>query len=477
MQKIIPVILSGGDGTRLWPISRKNMPKQFIQDIGRLAPESLFQLALKRASSTVFADPIVIASKDHRFIVEKQILECGLQASLLLEPEGKNTAPAAFAASSWILECANLDDDSLVLLLPADHYIPDRELFERAVLEGVAAAATGAVVLFGIKPYSLSASYGYIEVEKKDKVVKKVSQFIEKPELEELRKQLVEDGCLWNSGICLFRADTMIELAQKYQPKMLSLVKKSLVGFENMDVVHQLRTEIWTEIVSESVDYAILEKADQILCIEFRGDWLDLGGWRAMGSFLTADAAGNSVNGQVEIFDSKKSTFWSQDKNQLIVALGLDSLSVVATQDAILIAPSDRVDEIKGIVSCLDGQGYKQAFENRFDYRPWGWFEVIFKGRNYQVKRLHVYPGEELSLQSHKFRAENWVVVEGIATVTLAAQTKEIRVNESVFIKAGEKHSLMNKTESELVVVEVQVGEYLGEDDIVRYSDKYRRTV
>ena len=470
MTKIRPVILCGGVGSRLWPLSRKSLPKQFAPIIG---DQSLFNQAVSRTQRDSFADPIIITSQDHRFLAQKQLRELGIEGSIILEPNGKNTAPAVFAAA---LHASQNHPDALALVMPSDHHIPDSDAFSKMVATGITAAEDGAIVTFGVTPNRPETGYGYIETDMAgENPCRPVTAFHEKPDITKAEAMLTAGNYLWNAGIFLFRADVMLALAKEFQPVMLASVRASLdAAVEDHNFWH-LGADTWDAITPDSIDYAIMEKAEHIACVAFQGRWSDLGDWRAVVNEFDPDVNGNLTVGDSSALDCENSVLWSDAENMHLVGLGLENIIAVATDDAVMIAHADKSQDVRKIVTHLEDKGVSQATQHIKDYRPWGWFESLANMPGYQVKRLHVYPGATLSLQSHEHRSEHWVVVDGTATIQIEDSIKSVATNESVYIHVGQKHRLANDTDAPLTVIEVQTGSYLGEDDIIRYEDVYNR--
>lgn len=463
-----PVILCGGSGERLWPLSRKSYPKQFLSLIGE---GSLFQQAISRVGND--PPPLVITGDDYRFIVSQQLLELGINnAEVIIEPAGKNTGPAILAAASHL---ASNDPNSIMLVMPSDHYIPDVQAFTDMVEEGVSNLQKGQVICFGVTPDRPETGYGYIRIGDEDGAVKPVLDFSEKPVRETAEAFIRDGGYLWNAGIFMMRAGELLDIAAKIQPLMLEVAKKAVVnGTKDLDFL-RLDAAAWRHMPAGSFDYAFMEKVKVIGCLAFDGKWSDLGNWQAVGDLSNADAHGNILNGAAYQIESKDTLLWAEKEGQVLTAIGLNNIMVVSTGDAVLVADRERSQEVKAIVSELRSRGISQAEQRERDHRPWGWFEAVAKGESFQAKILHVYAGGRLSLQSHKHRSEHWVVVKGEATVVCGEQEFKLLPNESVYIHAGAKHQLRNESAEELEVIEVQTGSYLGEDDIVRYEDFYGR--
>jgi mannose-1-phosphate guanylyltransferase/mannose-6-phosphate isomerase len=470
MSEIVPVILCGGVGSRLWPLSRKSLPKQFAPLIGA---QSLFEAAVTRVDSSAFANPLVIASRDHRFLAEKQLRDCGCYGNILLEPEGKNTAPAVFAAAYHVMKHVG---DELLLVMPSDHHIPDQDAFRKMVVSGSAAAEAGFIVTFGVAPDRPVSGYGYIELDQPSAgVAFDVKKFHEKPDLATAQKMLDAGHYVWNAGIFLFRASAMLGLAKNLASDMMAAVQVAIDSAREDNNFWHIDDTAWANIQGQSVDYAILEKTDRIACVKFSGSWSDLGDWKALARQLPHDTAGNFVTGKTTQIDCHNSILWSAAPSTQLVGLGLENIVTVVMDDAVLVADVKRMQDVRNVVDQLETAGISQANQHAKDYRPWGWFESLVNMPGYQVKRLHVYPGSALSLQSHQHRSEHWVVVTGNATVVRDDKVLKLETNESVYIHVGQKHRLANESDGPLTVIEVQTGNYLGEDDIVRYEDVYNR--
>ena len=470
MSEIIPVILCGGVGSRLWPLSRKSLPKQFAPLMGA---QSLFEAAVKRVDRDEFADPLVVTSSDHRFLAKKQLRDCGCSGTILLEPAGKNTAPAVFAAAHHVMKHIS---DALLLVMPSDHHIPDQDAFIKMVQTGRAAAEAGAIVTFGVAPNRPETGFGYMELgETSVGAAFNVKKFHEKPDLATAQMMLDAGHYVWNAGIFLFRASVMLAHAKKLAPDILSVVQAAIDGAREDKNFWHFDDAAWAQINGQSVDYTILEKTEKIACVKFSGGWSDLGDWNAVAGQLPHDGAGNFITGSASQIDCQNTTLWSAADGTQLVGLGLQNIVTVVMDDAVLVADANRMQDVRNVVDHLERAGVSQANQHVKDYRPWGWFESLVNMPGYQVKRLHVYPGAALSLQSHKHRSEHWVVVSGTASVVRDDEKLTLMTNESVYIHVGQKHRLANETDSQLTVIEVQTGEYLGEDDIIRYEDVYMR--
>ena len=477
MSNVYPVILAGGSGTRLWPLSRKSYPKQFSNLIG---DKTLFQSSAIRMTSSgmlKFASVLTITHDDFRFIIGEQLQEVGINPGpIIIEPEAKNTAAAILAAS---LFTHATDQDAVLLAAPADHVIPDTKAFHAAIKNGLSHVRNRKMVTFGIKPTHPETGYGYLELSKNsidDSGAADVLSFVEKPNINDA-KQMLEDGnYFWNSGIFLFRAKDMVEAFKTYAPETLDLVSKAVLGASPDLGFLRLASSPWSELQNISIDYAIMEKAQNLVNVPYISKWSDLGGWDAVWSEGFPDAHGNVTSETAHAIDCANSLLRSESDNQQIVGLGLEDIIAVAMPDAVLVADKKRAQDVKGAVDLLKIKNIEQAEAFPKDHRPWGWFESLVIGDRFQVKRIHVKPSGCLSLQSHQHRSEHWIVVEGTAKVTIDDNVKLISEGQSVFVPLGSIHRMENPGKLPLVIIEVQLGTYLGEDDIIRYSDVYKRT-
>lgn len=469
---ITPILLCGGSGTRLWPLSRQSYPKQFTALMGE---ESLFQASARRFSGPDFAPPLIITAEDFRFIVAEQLDATGLTpAGILIEPEGRNTAPAAIAAA---LFAAGQDPEAMVLLAASDHAMPDPAAFRQAVMQGVPAAAEGQIVTFGIAPSRAETGYGWLEVgETSHPGVNHLARFIEKPDRARAEALLAGGQHLWNSGIFLARAQTLIAAFETHAPDILSPVRQAVgaagrdLSFTRLDPGH------WGGVRAESIDYAVMEKARNISVVRFDGAWSDLGSWEAVWQEMPKDAAGNALSGHATALACENTLLRSESPEQELVGIGLKNLVAVAMRDAVMVADLSDSQNVKQAVSLLRARGAKQATQFPVDHRPWGWFETLVLADRFQVKRIHVHPGGALSLQSHVHRAEHWIVVQGTAKVTVDDRVQLVTENQSVYIPLGATHRMENPGKVPMVLIEVQTGSYLGEDDIIRYEDVYARS-
>ncbi len=471
-QKIHPAILCGGSGTRLWPLSRRSHPKQLLS---LLEPRTLLQTTARRFADTArFAPPVALCSEAYRFIIGEQIRAAGMTpGAILLEPEGRNTAPAAAIASLW---AQRQDPGALVLLSPSDHVIGDLPAFREALnLAAETAAGSGALVTFGVRPDKPETGYGYIEAGADlGGGVLKVTRFVEKPDIATARDYVAGGRHLWNSGLFLFRAADFLAELERLEPAMLDACRAAIdKARTDLDFV-RLDEESFAASPSNSIDYAVMEKTDRAAVIPVSMGWSDVGSWSALRDVAEKDAAGNAIWGDVIAVDTTQSLVRSE--GPLVVTYGLDNVVVVATKDAVLVSSAEAAQDLKTVVTRLESLEREETHSHARVFRPWGWFETMDLGPGFKVKRIAVKPGQRLSLQSHTHRAEHWVVVSGEAEVVCGERTMTLRANESTYIPAGTTHRLANAGSAELQIIEVQSGGYLGEDDIVRFDDIYGRS-
>ena len=475
MTRVIPVLLSGGSGTRLWPVSRKSFPKQFAPLMG---DRSLFQASAERLSGPRYAEPLVLTNADFRFIVTEQLAEVGIApAAILIEPAGRNTAPAILAAA---LHQAEIDPDSLLLVAPSDHVVPDTEAFGRAVDQGLPLARQGRIVTFGIEPTRPETGYGYLELDGDPRDgAAPLRRFVEKPDADTAYAMLDAGRFLWNAGIFLFTARTMIEAFRAHAPEFLEPVKAALAEARQDLGFLRLAPEPWDSLPDLSIDYAVMEKADNLSVVRFAEHWSDLGGWDAVWREAQVDAPawrGVIADERSTAIDCDNVLLRSDDEDMQVVGIGLKDMMVVATGDAVLVAGMDRAQDVRQAVTALKSKGARQAERFLRDHRPWGWFETLVMGERFQVKRIVVHPGASLSLQSHVHRSEHWIVVSGTAKVTVDDKVSLVTENQSIYVPLGAVHRMENPGKVPMVLIEVQTGVYLGEDDIIRYEDAYART-
>lgn len=468
--KITPVILSGGSGTRLWPLSRKQYPKQYLSLISE---KTVFQETILRLNGIEgLTDPIIICNDVHRFLVAEQCQQIGIiNPTILLEPNGRNTAPAVAAAAFQLLKYS---DDTVLLVLSADHAIQDINEFHNAINIANKQAQDGKLVTLGIKPKDANTNFGYIKSSKNDKNgVFKVEEFVEKPDLETAKFYLTQGNYLWNSGMFMFKATALLEELTTYSLDIIKAVRLSVdKAKKDLDFV-RLDKQAFESSPSDSIDYALMEKSNNIVVVPLNANWNDIGSWSALYDMWEKDNNGNVINGKAIALETTN-TFIKTDQN-MVVTIGLDNLIVVDTPDATLIATKDKVKKLNKVVEKLQQQERSEGQIHRKVFRPWGWYDSIDQGQRFQVKRICVNPGASLSLQKHNHRAEHWIVVKGTAKVTNGDKIELLSENESTYIPIGTLHRLENPGKSPLEMIEVQSGSYLGEDDIERFDDHYGR--
>ena len=468
--QIIPVIMCGGAGTRLWPVSRESMPKQFVPLVGQ---ESTFQQVLARITDPeLFTRPIVITKDDFRFVVAEQLRERGVEADIVLEPMRRDSGPAVTVAA---VLAAERDRNSLVLVLAADHVIRKPKEFRDACRSAASAAAEGRIVTFGIEPSGPITSYGYIRPGNKlnGASVRAVEAFVEKPDAD-TAATYVADRYLWNSGNFLFHAATMLNEIERLEPVMAEAAKAAVAGLTRDLDFMRLAAEPFARAPMKSIDYAVMERTKLAAVLPVDLGWSDLGSWASVWDVLDHDAAGNATDGPVVVMDCRNSLVRS-DESVLTTVVGLDDVIVVSTTDAVLVASRTEAEQVKALVEQLKVHNYRAAVEHPRIYRPWGYYQDIDIAARYRVKRIVVKPGSTLSLQKHFHRSEHWVVVKGTAEVTVKNDVQTVHENEFIYIPIGSIHRLGNPGKIPLELIEVQVGSYLGEDDIVRLEDVYGR--
>jgi len=467
MTPLQPVLLSGGSGTRLWPLSREAFPKQFLPLVG---DDTMVQATWRRVEAIAERAPIVVANEEHRFLVAEQLRQISAPVpAILLEPVGRNTAPAIAAAA---LQAMMDGADPLLLVLPSDHVVRDVRGFQQAVRDASAAADAGALVTFGIVPDAPETGFGYIHAEAGDGL-RKVSRFVEKPDAATAQSYLDAGGYYWNSGMFLFRASRYLEELARFRPDIVDAVRAAHAAARHDGDFVRLDKQAFAACPSDSIDYAVFEKTDHATVLPVDIGWNDVGSWSALWDVAERDADGNAHHGDVIAVDSRNSYAYAQ---RLVALVGVDDIVVVETDDAVLVARKDRVQDVKLVVAQLKKEQRSQAVLHREVHRPWGSYDSVDHGARHQVKRIKVKPGAALSLQMHHHRAEHWIVVCGTAKVTRGDETLLLSENESTYIPLGVKHRLENPGKVPLELIEVQSGSYLGEDDIVRFEDVYGRS-
>ncbi len=463
---ITPVIMAGGSGTRLWPLSRAGHPKQFLALNG---DKTMLQQTAERLSGLATTESITICNEEHRFFVAEQLREIDALGKIILEPVGRNTAPAIALAA--LIE---KEEDPLLLVLAADHVIADQDAFTDAVLTAVPLAEAGKLVTFGIIPSEPHTGYGYIEAGEPVEGYYSVASFKEKPDAATAAEYVNHGGYFWNSGMFLFKARHYLKELETHRPDIAVACDGALANVSHdLDFI-RVDVEAFAACPDDSIDYAVMEKTSDAVVVPMDAGWSDIGSWTSLWDVSDKDDSGNATAGDVKLIDTRNSFVWADDK--LVALIGLDDVVVVSTKDATLIAHKQRVQEAKAIASQLKSEGRSEWQLHREVYRPWGRYDSVDHGDRYQVKRITVKPGARLSIQMHHHRAEHWIVVSGAAKVGKDDQEMVIAENQSVYIPVGCKHWLENPGKIPLELIEVQSGAYLGEDDIVRFSDVYGRT-
>jgi mannose-1-phosphate guanylyltransferase len=465
---ILPVIMAGGTGSRLWPLSRDLMPKQFLRLDGEL---TMLQATVKRLNDIDTLAPLVICNEDHRFIAAEQLRQINqLDHNIILEPVGRNTAPAialaAFAAQKK-------GTDPLLLVLAADHVIADKDAFTRAVIKASGLATSDKLVTFGIVPVSPETGYGYIKRGDAFGDAYAVSQFVEKPNVQTAESYLASGEYYWNSGMFMFKASVFLAELNKHRPDIYAVCEQAMAETNpDLDFI-RVDKDSFLACPEESIDYAVMEKTAAAVVVPLDAGWSDVGAWSSLWKISKKDAAGNVHHGDVLAVNSNNNYVYAE--SSLVATVGLDNVVVVQTKDAVLVASKDKVQDVKAIVQQLKASGRTEHKIHREVYRPWGKYDSIDNGERYQVKRITVKPGEKLSIQMHHHRAEHWIVVSGTAKVAIDGKENLLSENQSIYIPLGAVHSLENPGKIPLELIEVQSGSYLGEDDIVRFSDRYGR--
>jgi mannose-1-phosphate guanylyltransferase len=461
---MIPVILSGGSGTRLWPLSRPHYPKQFLPLHSHL---TLFQETLKRLEKIGIGNPLIVSNDEHRFIVAENMRGIGMQAArIILEPVGRNTAPAIAIAAFAALE---IEPDPILFVLPADHVIEDQKAFEDATRRAKELAQEGHLVTFGITPSSPHTGYGYIEagVEAGDRAFE-IKSFREKPDLGTAENFLAQGGFFWNSGMFVFKASHYLTALEEFEPDLLLKARTAYTqSKQDLDFL-RLDSAAFEECKNISIDYAVMERTHDGVVVTLDAGWCDVGSWNSLWEVLPKDAGGNVIRGDVTLKDTTDTYIYAEHK--LVTALGVKDLIIIDTKDALLIADRHNVEGLKDIVGPLTDAGRKEALHHRTIYRPWGYYDAISAGERDEVKRITVRPGKKISLQKHERRAEHWVVVRGLAKIVRGDETLTVKENESVYLPFGMPHSLENIGPEDLEVIEIQTGGSFGDEDIIRIA-------
>lgn len=471
--KIVPVIMAGGNGTRLWPLSRIQYPKQFLA-LGEKG-KSLFQATINRLKDLDCLAPILICNEEHRFLAAEQLREINISGSIILEPEGKNTAPAITLAALQIIDQIDEaeQENVIMLVLAADHHLEDESAFEQAIFNAVDLAVQNYLVTFGIVPTKPETGYGYIQKGELIGKGNRVANFVEKPNKIQAKKYL-EAGCfLWNSGMFVFKVNRFLEEMSLYASDILETCKVAINDSKkDMDFI-RVNKDKFSLCRSESIDYAVMEKTQRAAVVPLDAKWSDIGSWSALWEIQKHDDFGNAIKGDVICLDSSNN--YINAEHRLVTVLGLEDLIIVETKDAILITDKDHVQDVKKVVEKIKLQERTEHLSHREVYRPWGKYDSIDSSERYQVKRITVKSGEKLSVQMHHHRSEHWIVVSGTAKVYKGQEQLLLTENQSVYIPVGEVHALENPGRIPLELIEVQSGAYLGEDDIVRFEDRYGR--
>lgn len=466
---IFPVVLAGGSGTRLWPLSRRLHPKQFIDLIGA---NTLFQETILRLPKTA-ENPLIICNENHRFLAAEQLRKINRSSrGIILEPEGRNTAPAITLSA---LKLIQENENAILLILSADHLIHNVEKFHQAIVLAKKQAENNKLVTFGVVPNKVETGYGYIRANVyEDEKYFTINEFVEKPDFKTAQKYIDSGTYFWNSGMFMFKASLFLEELEKYEPEILKACKKSYQNeYHDLDFI-RLNEEEFLNCPSQSVDYAVLERTTNAVMVRLDAEWSDVGSWAALSDSQSKDSNNNTSIGEV-ILKKVKNSYIHSISNRLVSAIGVSDLIIVDTDDAILVAKKDNMKYIKDIVEQIKASGRLESDHHRVVYRPWGYYDSIDNGNGFQVKRILVNPGAKLSLQKHEHRAEHWVVVKGSAQVTCGKKTFQLFKNQSTFIPLGEIHRLENIGSIPLEIIEIQTGGYIGEDDITRIEDAYGR--
>lgn len=472
---IVPIIMAGGTGSRLWPLSRELYPKQYLRLMGNL---SMLQMTIERLKNITSEPPIVICNEEHRFIVAEQLREINkLENNIILEPVGRNTAPAIALASLFVEKKYSISE-TLLLVLPADHIIKDEAAFEYSVTNSIEAAKNGKLVTFGIVADKPETGYGYIRRKdlkqyKKSNNVYDVASFVEKPDYNTACNYVSSGEYYWNSGMFLFTSSTYLKELELYRNDIYKVCKRSFEDINiDLDFV-RLNKELFHNCPSESIDYAVMEKTSDAVVVPMNAGWSDVGSWSSLWDISDKDNNGNAFTGDVISVNTNNTYVYNS--SGLVTTVGINNIVVVQTKDALLVADRDSVQDVKKIVEHIKSEGRHEHETHREVYRPWGKYDSVDSGERYEVKRISVKPGEAISMQMHHHRAEHWIVVAGTANITVNGKRQLLTENQSIYIPVGSIHCLENPGKIPLDIIEVRSGSYLGEDDIVRFSDRYGR--
>lgn len=469
---ITPIILAGGSGSRLWPLSRQHYPKQLLKLFGN---ETMLQQTLLRLNGLPLGAPIIVCNEEHRFMVAEQLQEIGVKdALIMLEPIARNTAPAIALAA---IQAQTLDPNAVLLVLSADHIIRDVDAFHQAVKVAVAAAEKGRLVTFGVQPLIPETGYGYIKTAAADDSLAgclSVKEFVEKPDLATAEAYLAAGCYYWNSGMFVFSADVFLRELEQHSADVITTAREAQRrALQDLDFIRVDR-EAFAQAPNISIDYALMEKSNNVVCVPLDAQWSDVGDWKSFASLSEKDGAGNSFIGDSIDVGSTNTLVFSRDK--LVATIGVDNLMIVNTPDAVLVADKEHAQQVKQVIGQIEQLKRREHLQHREVYRPWGCFDAVDDGDRYQVNRIRVKPGASLSLQVHHHRAEHWIVVKGTALVQKEGETMLLSENESTYIPIGTKHRLSNPGKIPLEIIEVQSGPYLDDDDVIRYEDSYGRS-
>jgi mannose-1-phosphate guanylyltransferase/mannose-6-phosphate isomerase len=479
MIRVIPVILTGGSGARLWPLSRKSLPKQFLEITGSV---TLFQATLNRIFSLrgdgiSIESPVVVANEEHAYLVMQQLLEINQDAATIcLEPEARGTATALTSAA---LEISEEFQDSVMLVMPADHVIKDFELFEVAVMNAIAVAASGSIVTLGVKPRFAATGYGYIKAGIETGLLGEstITEFVEKPESSLAEEFFTSNKYFWNSGIFVLRPNVWLDALLELRPDIFHATIETWKRTSRNGFFRRFEKDLFSKIPIDSIDYAVLQKISisktSAKMVALESDWRDLGSWDSIADYFQTDPFSNGAKGDVVL--NKCTGTYALSESRLVVGLGLENLVIVETSDAVLVVSRDESQALKAVVDELDFMGRTETTVHRRSFRPWGWFDLVEQGDSFKIKKIRVNPHSSLSLQYHRRRAEHWTVIKGIAHVTNGDEELVLQLNESTFIPKGQRHRLTNCSNDALEIIEIQTGDYFGEDDIVRLDDHYGR--